>query len=828
MAKKKSKKQKPQPKIEKSIKPRLKKRISLAVWQKHLIFCSILGLVLMIFFGPLVFNDHIYPDDDNREVIVANHKIKTFQQETGEIAYWNPYPWGGVPNLFNIPRSLISPDYYLEKLAELLSAPFIYFLWGALGFYFLCILLKFDAKLSLLAALLFIFAPYYKSLLIVGHQDKVQAIMHMPWVIWATLRLIKNQHWSNGLLFAMMLGLQVRANHYQIVFYTGFFVLSLIVAHSISEIKTRNWNRLIKRSGHFLVFGALALLISANPLFITFKHSADSVRAGGIINMAEPSSAPEKGVSKKLIAQWSMAPSELASLLIPRAKGGLSDEDYKNASKAGFRDDRVGAYWGHSPFNGSYYYIGAIVFLLLLYGIRYSYKDRTFIALFAISALMIVWALGTFSGFLNDIFYTLIPFYKNLRTPPTSLSLLYLTLPIAAAYGLRGVAQNRNESLKKSSWPILVALVTGMLIWILISTSDFLKNGEDSNAAVVNALQEIRRQMHNWDTLRYILLIICSVGVLVLFKMKKMSFPLLLLALAAMMFYDFLSVQNRYPANTIAKDDFEEIFLEKTSGMQFLSDDASTFRVLSLGRGNFSLPYFVQCIGGGYELQMNKNAYEVYNYCLYQKLDGRIGINWNILDMLNVKYVVSDREVDHQNLSLVHTDQQRRLFFYRYRFNKPRAFFVDRFEVVPGASDRIERLNDRQTNLRTTVLLDRPPRAKINPVSRSHTEVLSFSNNMIQYNVNAPSQGLLVLSEIFAPDIQRIFIDGELVNDIYKANHMLPAIIVPGGFHTIELRYKGDLFSYSKWISTLGWLLTYLGLGFFLFTRRNKIFSFSQ
>ncbi len=802
----------------------------LAGWQKDLLFGVVLLVLLLALRAPEVFQGQIYADDDNREVIVANHQMLQFQEATGEIAYWNPYPWGGVPNLFFVPRSMLSFDYYLDLLTEWTSLSFLFFLWGGLGMYFLGKHLFTDRLMAGLGALLFVMAPYFESLLIAGHHDKIEAMMHLPWVVWGFLMLMERVELRSLLLFCLAFALQLRASHYQIVFYTGFLLLFLYLALAVPLVREKQYQILGKKS-LALVFGAMfALALAAQPFFIAAKHSGISVRGQHVIGLDDEDidQQPASGVNKDFVALWSMKPGELLSLVIPRARGGLSLEQVEDAENLGYRDGIISGYWGHSPFNGTYYYVGAIVFLLMVVGSILQPREPVFWALLTTSLLMIIWAIGTFAGWFYDFCYSVVPFFKNLRTAPTSLSLLYLTAPLMALYGLESLKSMRAKELRQNKTMVALGLIIGLgaLLFLMADSFSYLKTGEDSAQVAQTGLRELRKQLLVGDVFRYLILVILAMVILWLQVKRKISLIHTLLAIAVLTAIDFYWVQQRHTRGTTSERIFRQTHLAGGGTAQFFKGDEGLFRVLPLAQGNLGLPYHVQTVGGGFELQMSKLAFEVYSNCLHHRVDGTLPVNWNVLDMLNVKYVVTEGEVNHGFLSLEYTDEARGLYTYRYKFSRPRGYFVDRFEVIKDPYERLQRLNDKSLDLRSVALLERQPAKPVQQASRSTTEVLSFSPNQLTINVDAVADGLFVLAEIYVPDLQQIYLDGALVTDVYKTNHLIQSIWVPKGLHTIEIRYGSRVYTVSQTVSNIAWgifwILALLLGGSWLRQRRAK------
>ncbi len=798
-------------------------RLNLVAWQKDLLCCLGLAVALLFLFSSFVFNQQIYPENDNIHFPVINNLTYEYQANTGEIAYWNPNPWGGIPNVFKIPRTMWSLDFYLTFLAELMSLPFVFFLWGAIGMFFFGKHLGFSRMMSVFAALLFVLAPYCKALIIVGHVDKIQALNHLPWVLWSLLLFLKKPKIIHLLFFALTFALELRSNHYQVTFYGAFLMLFLGLTHLWPLFKKRAYGMLISRIGLLAVGGLLALLIASEPFLIAYKNSGRSVRSQQILRLSDEASERRAGVSKKFVERWSFPASELLTLMIPRAKGGLSDDVYPAAHFIGFKDGQVSSYWGAGPFNATYYYVGILVVMLLCFAWFGRYRGPTFWALFASSILMIVWAMGTRLGFFYDLCYAFIPFFKNFRTPSTSLSMLTITLPLLALFGIKSI---RDFDFKSTSKPVSVVLgvfaLLGIIMLIHAGSADYLKAGEDATTKMVAALQGIRKEMLLMDIYRYLGLIVIGAGLILLYLFGKIPFRPFVLFVLLIAVIDLILVDQRYPFKTISKREFQRTYLDPSPTVKLLQSDQDNFRVLPFSTTNFGLPAHVQTFGGGLDLQMSVNAYEVVTNCLHHKLDDRTQLNWNVLDMMCIKYIVVDRELQHTFLSEEHIDPVQGLRTYRYKFNRPRGYFVDKAEVITDPKMRLQRLNQKQFDARSTAIVERALARPIGPASRSTTEVIHFSPNRVTYNVDASVEGLFVMSDIHAPEAQEIYLDGELVSDIYRTNHLIQSIIVPAGFHTVELRYKDDIYNLSFWLTRISLIICYITLGFLAYREINR------
>ena len=99
-------------------------------------------------------------------------------------------------------------------------------------------------------------------------------------------------------------------------------------------------------------------------------------------------------------------------------------------------------------------------------------------------------------------------------------------------------------------------------------------------------------------------------------------------------------------------------------------------------------------------------------------------------------------------------------------------------------------LNSGEVDPRQTALLERePPNLSLpEDPSSDRASVASYEATRIELSTATGAPGLLVLSEVYYP-AWKAYVDGEPA-PLYRADHLLRAVPVPAGEHTVELRYE--------------------------------------
>jgi hypothetical protein len=223
----------------------------------------------------------------------------------------------------------------------------------------------------------------------------------------------------------------------------------------------------------------------------------------------------------------------------------------------------------------------------------------------------------------------------------------------------------------------------------------------------------------------------------------------------------------------------------------------------------------------GWGLALPPNTASVYGLQDFRSYDGvglrryseflEIGFHFNgtafelvntgtpqLLDFLNVKYIVTGTDVD------LPADRFRLAFSQAARVYvneraQERAFLVDRYVVAKG--DDARRLLRRGTDLTTTVVLDEQPAPELRPAAGAgragSSAITRYEDTRVEIRTETDGRRLLVLSDVHYPGWIAT-IDGE-PTPILLANYAFRAVSVPAGAHTVVFRYRPG----SVWLGAL-------------------------
>ncbi|HID40414.1 MAG TPA: hypothetical protein EYP36_12985 [Calditrichaeota bacterium] len=249
------------------------------------------------------------------------------------------------------------------------------------------------------------------------------------------------------------------------------------------------------------------------------------------------------------------------------------------------------------------------------------------------------------------------------------------------------------------------------------------------------------------------------------------------------------------------------------------------FRIFPAGKlfGDNRWAYYHQSIGGYTPIKMYVIE-ELVEKNIYKGPDKNLPINWNVLKILNVKYVVLQGRVQSPYLSLVNTNAAQNWLTYRFNGFLPRAFFVGEAKIVKNEFDRLKLINSANFDPAKTAIIEEEIRAGMEQPDSAWTRLTAFNPNLREFEVYTDKPALLVLSEVYYPPGWKIEIDGKPVKKIYKTDHAIQSVVVPQGRHTVVMRFEPDSY-YSNirlaWVS-VGIIYLIIGSVFFQMFRSGK------
>ena len=788
-----------------------------------LIFFGGLFLFLILFYKPLALDGMDTGGSDIVSGLGKVHQIKLYQEKTGRRALWNPAMFAGMPIYHRYGMVVWSVDLLLNRLDPVLDWRIWFFLAGALGMFLLARFLGLSAVAGMAAALGFILMPHFQALIAVGHFSKFRALMWMPYVALTFLYLLRKPELLSALLFALALSLQMRTQHYQIIFYTLLLLLFFGVAELFRLLKEKSGKTIGKILGFLVLSFILTLAVIAHPFFAIKDYTPYSTRGGNAVDIHSQGPAKDaRGVGFDYATQWSYSLSEFWNLIVPRFHGGTSRETYTGKAVPQLRNRQIPAYWGSMPFTQSYEYVGILLAFLAICALFLRWNRWEVKTLFWLAILALLLALGRhFAGFYKLFFYYL-PYFDKFRVPMMILTLIMFIVTLLAAFGLDALLEllrgkTGGNSLKKI-YAIWGGLAGVLVVLYFLSSSFSLAQPQEAGqygAQVMEMLRRIRLEILQDSLLRTLLFLILG-GALLFSGLKKWIGPgaavtgmVLLIALdTGIISHNYLN--GKY----VDLKQVEAATYRDTAIDPVMKNDSTLFRVAPPVRqiaNDSRWCYNYQSIGGYAADKMQLIQDIIANNWLAASAPGR-PFNLNILSMLNGKYIITRQALNAAALVLRGRDDARKLYLYENLAVLPRAFFADSIRVFSDPVKRLKFMNSSEFTPGSLALLEEQPAQTFSAPDSARAKVRNYSPDHFSIEVYTDKPALLVISEVYYPKGWQARLEDGSPLKIYKTDHLLRSVIVPAGNHTVTMDFHPRSYFLGTRISLAGTSLLYLGI----------------
>ena len=800
-------------------------------WNKNVLPSTILfhagvvigfALVALLFYYPLLSGKTLL-QSDIRQYQGMSRQLQEHREATGEETYWIDNAFGGMPTYqlgAKFPADVLQPIYSFFRILP--RPAHILFLY-LLGVYLVLLILKKPWPVALFGSLAFGFSTYLLIILQVGHNTKALAVSFFPFVFGGVLLLLQKRWFWGVLLSSLALGMQIRANHYQMTYYLLMLLGVLVLVYGYHSLKNKQTKSFLQSLGALIASGILALGFNATPLLATAEYTDFSTRGKSELKQNADGSPKEQstGLDFDYITEYSYGIFESLNLIAPRVQGGGSSEDL--GTKHGVYDflidngaspnqarefsKNVPTYWGEQPILEAPAYIGITVFFFALFGFFFSRGPlRTTLTLGALFSLLLSW--GKNLSFLTAFFVSYFPLYNKFRAVSSIQVVLEFCLPMLAAMGLFHVFYSTQKLelkrfLKIAAIPIvlftLVLLTQGMLSFSGANDAYFK---EIYGTALVSQIREARISIFQSDLFRGILFCVLLTSLIYLYQTKKIKRGLALSLVIGLLIIDLIGISNRYiDREAFVSKRFTNAPFRMTAADQALLQDQDRFRVYEpqLGLTGARTAYFHNALGGyhGAKPRRFEELFEAYS----------AQQNTRILDFLNVKYILYPEEESGELKPLLNPNAL------------GPVWMVSEIETKATPDALLEAL--KETDFKTTALvLDHDLSADFSKQytldSLAQITLSKAKPDQLTYRVQTTTPAFAVFSEMHYPKGWKATLDGKPV-PIVNVNYVLRGVQIPANASVIEFRFEPAVIKQGtrlRWLSLGLFAISILILGY--------------
>lgn len=771
-----------------------------------LIIVVVFLLASAIYFSPALEGKVIFASD-NVNFWSMVHEADEFRAETGESAFWTNAMFSGMPTY-----QIGGNTYAWSKAYGPLLKFFRWGEWNALflmlfylvAFYVLLRSFKIEKWVSMAGAFAITLSSYFFIIIAAGHISKAESLTWMTLVLVGFLLCYRKQYLSGAIIIMFFTPLGF-FKHMQMSYYMCMLIGVLFFAELYNAWKAKEWKQLGISTAVFAFAFLVGLGIGGADFFANQEYAKETMR-GGHSDIVREDDGDEtmgknSGLSLEYATQWSYGIDETLTLLVPNYMGGASgyqlgtdSELYKQLTKAGVPSQsakqfvqHAPTYWGTQPFTSGPVYVGAIVCFLFILGLLIvsgPYKWALLVA--TIFSVLLSWG-HNFMPF-TELFFNYFPMYSKFRAVSSILVVAEITMPLLALLAVKEIIDRKSSKDKpkistKFAIYVSAGITAGVCLVLALFGGSLLSFTSAQDAAMqlpdfaLDALVAERAAMLKADAWRSCLFIIAAAALVWAYDRFEFKTSWLGIALAVLVVADMWPVAKRFcnDDNFVTVKQRDKAFAMQPYEKEILKDK-SYFRVLNLSTNTFNdarTGHYLHSIGGYHAAKLRR-----YQDLIDEHMQ-RNNMNWNVINMLNGKYII----VPTQN-----SQPQPQL----NPLAMGPAWFVDSLLVVDNANQESDAL--REIDLHTTAVLDRQFEQYASKLATPHDDAATiqlqeYRPNKLTYNSKSSVDKTLVFSEIYYPYGWVARVDGKPV-DIFRVNYVLRAINLPAGEHNIVLSFE--------------------------------------
>jgi len=791
------------------------------------------------------------------DLLLENYAWKTFivqALQEGQIPLWNPYVFAGVPFLAAGQHSALYP---FSLLFYVLPLPNAYGYFTVLHLFLAGLFMHIFVRIigggrlgSTVAALTYAFSGF--MLVSVDFPMVIAAATWLPLVLVATELAIRTQERKASarsaipylLCGAVVLGIQFLAGHaemsYYVVLVTAFYAAYRLGVEWWKERATRPILLLA-----LLLLGMVALGVALGAVqLIPFLELAR-------VNFRQGSTSYQD------IIGWAYPLRQVITFLIPDFFGNPSHHSYfdivarqTTPVTQNFAGQPVSTiFWGIKNYVEAGSYVGLLPILLALVALLRR-RDR-YVWLFTF--LAIISLLLAFGTPLYALLYYFLPGYNQLHTPFRWVFPYTASMAILAGLGAAslGKEHQKDAGTRRSfftprpiGWIAFWAGALGLALLLLTSLQPspfipladrFLLSSDLAQGAFANGRVLLS---YEWRNLFIFSLFLMAAGAVIRISQCRIYLPgrwrahriwkpLAIIVLVL----DLVVIAAGF--NPAADPKLAEL---TPPSVGFLQADGELYRLASFNaqgektfNANVGMYYNLHDVRG-YDSVIPKQYAEfmglieeqgelIYNRIAplydYDSLDSRL------LDLLNVKYVVTTQYIPNPGYTLVYDDEVR---IYRNEDYLPRAFVVYQTEVIENREALLDEL--RETDPTQRVLLEeQPPHGFADLPAPGGDETVprvhfrEYTINQVTAEVRMTRRGWLVLADSYFPGWKAFLQmpEGEERElQIYKADHNFRAVPLEAGHSVVRFRYSPMSFKLGLYGSFMAAAVILAVAGFWL------------
>jgi len=800
-------------------------------------------VVMLVFFFETIFAGKTYVSPDAQAPAALATPLKKAFWEEGTLPQWLPYIFGGMPSLSSLVFHPFAyfPDTVLEYIGHVIPVRrmlvfALHYVLAGLGVFLFLKRRGAGFVPALFGGIAFMLMPYLITMTIFGHGSQIMTAAYIPLALWAVDRLFEKFSWLNLGLSGLFTGLMLQRGHVQVAFY-GLLLLGFFLLYQIfTAVRRKEYTHIAPVLGGFLGTLLLGFALAAVLFLPLREYTPFSIRGSASV-LAERQGPQDTGVGFDYATQWSFAPGEMMTFVVPSfyGFGGVT-------------------YWGNMPFTDYPNYMGILVLALALVAMIKRVPLSGFFGLAILFALLL--SFGHHFAWFYKLFYNYFPYFNKFRVPVMILVLVQCLTAILAGMGLQALltttqsndpqAQTKRDALLARRLWMALAGVLGVILLVTLAQGPLFSFMQGIYPDRYEPGMQQQLDQMRFDKLLGDLWIVALVGctgltMLALYYSKKISATSAAVVITLATVLDLWIVDKKIGEAPVPEKNLTAS-LQPDAVTDFLKSETAPYRIYPVAELFNELRWAAQGVQsvGGYHAAKPRRYQDlleatnlqnglVQEYFRQINQGGRPALQplplaaipaerrrayQKLLDLLNAKYIISHYPFPEPSWALRQTLQegQAPLFIYENTTVLPRAYLVGQFEVVNDDLSALTRLRGGDFDPHQTVLLKEAPGLAPMPDSAAQAVLQKYSLHEIIIETQSASPQILVLSDNYYPVCWQALVDDQPVKTLL-ANYTFRAVEVPAGRHRVRFHYSssalaaGTFTSISALVVTLGLIL---------------------
>ena len=719
----------------------------------------------LIYFTNLVLNKKLFLSGDIYNFFYSQRIYAKKILQSGSFPFWNTDIFSGVPYIADVQNAVFYPLtvlFYLFPAYYAITTTLVIHIFMAGWFLYLLMRHGFfiDRFSSFIGAMIYMFSGFFTMHM--GHLNQVMACAWTPLILLIYIKSIERRKISYAVLAGVVLGLQFLAGGIQNSFYLIITLFLLFLYLGFRKYNSTKDKKDFVFPGLYLLGGIIvAFAVSAIQILPTYELTGLSRRADGLsyIEASADSLSPLQFI---------------INFILPNYFG------YYGKLK----------YWGISFPSEMASYIGIMPLALAIYALIKS-KNKQYLCFFWFMAIIaLIFAMGKYT----PIYKLFFEFgFNRFRSPARFVYIFNLSIAVLAGFGVNSLFSQNDHTKELISSSLRRVLILLSLVAASI-TLYYLINYP------LERFSKMSLSIADYKTMWYrdaVIAVISIISVLLIFE-ESISKSMKKLIIFFVIFFSLLNFTSESEfQNANSSSDVNPVNNEGEI-IKFLQNDKSLFRIFRFATPqlipNSGILYNISDIGGygGGILPLNRydNFIEKTRYLENRKFV----INFGLLDMLNVKYIISDLNVSFPEYNKVLTEGSTHLYVKTHFI--PRAFLVSKAVLIKNDGELLDAMSKENINFQKTIFLEEKPeyqgRVSKEIIRSNFKKIKIYSSNLIEIEVGLAKKGFLFLSDSYYPG-WKVSID-EKPGKILKANYNFRGVALNKGIHLIKFVYKSDLF----------------------------------